>query len=286
MPEISKVLRRYAKTWGVRLDIVEKDYALSYLLAAIADTPGLRDRIVLKGGTALKKLYYPDYRFSEDLDFSTHPLGPLDNLPEYMDLVVKKMTDLLQQRGAFGVTYEPLHLRHPHPGGQEAFIVRVRFPWQRQPLCRLKVEITIDEPVLLTPQEKTLLHNFGETLDRRVLGYTLPELVAEKLRALLQSQKRLQTRGWGASRVCRDYYDLWEIHRREKIDRLALSQILEYKCRLRGVSFRSSKDFLTPELREVALNTWEKWLLPFVPSAPEPQKVLEALGDWLSWLID
>jgi predicted nucleotidyltransferase component of viral defense system len=30
----------------------------------------LRDTLVFKGGTALKKCYFGDYRFSEDLDFT------------------------------------------------------------------------------------------------------------------------------------------------------------------------------------------------------------------------
>ena len=59
----------------VRQDIVEKDYALSYLLAAIAQVPELSRNLVLKGGTALRKFYFPGYRFSEDLDFSTRLLG-------------------------------------------------------------------------------------------------------------------------------------------------------------------------------------------------------------------
>ncbi len=39
------------------------------MLLAIANSP-LRDRLAFKGGTALKKIYAPDYRFSEDLDFT------------------------------------------------------------------------------------------------------------------------------------------------------------------------------------------------------------------------
>ncbi len=39
--------------------------------------------------------------------------------------------------------------------------------------------------------------------------------MAEKLRALLQSRARLHARGWGATRVCRDYYDLWAVLKRE-----------------------------------------------------------------------
>jgi len=65
------MLKSKARENSVRIDILEKDYALSYLLAAFAKTPGLAGQVILKGGTALRKLYYPGYRFSEDLDYST-----------------------------------------------------------------------------------------------------------------------------------------------------------------------------------------------------------------------
>ena len=39
-------------------------------LAGISAVPELRETLVFKGGTALKKCYFGDYRFSEDLDFS------------------------------------------------------------------------------------------------------------------------------------------------------------------------------------------------------------------------
>ena len=48
---------------------IEKDYVLTWLLLAIANSP-LRSRLAFKGGTAIKKVYEPDYRFSEDLDFT------------------------------------------------------------------------------------------------------------------------------------------------------------------------------------------------------------------------
>ena len=40
--------------------------ALSYLLAGIAANPDLSGTLIFKGGTALKKLYFGDYRFSAD----------------------------------------------------------------------------------------------------------------------------------------------------------------------------------------------------------------------------
>ena len=50
--------------------VIEKDYALSYILAGLAAQTSLSESLVFKGGTALKKLFFGDYRFSEDLDYS------------------------------------------------------------------------------------------------------------------------------------------------------------------------------------------------------------------------
>ena len=44
--------------------------ALPRVLAGISEVPELRETLAFKGGTALKKCYFSDYRFSEDLDFS------------------------------------------------------------------------------------------------------------------------------------------------------------------------------------------------------------------------
>jgi predicted nucleotidyltransferase component of viral defense system len=55
---------------SARFDIVEKDYALSYILAGIAKQKRLTHSLIFKGGTALKKIFFGDYRFSVDLDFS------------------------------------------------------------------------------------------------------------------------------------------------------------------------------------------------------------------------
>jgi predicted nucleotidyltransferase component of viral defense system len=49
---------------------IEKDYVLSWLLFAISKNEILRNTLVFKGGTVLKKAYFENYRFSEDLDFT------------------------------------------------------------------------------------------------------------------------------------------------------------------------------------------------------------------------
>jgi hypothetical protein len=124
------------------------------------------------------------------------------------------MSEMLNERGPFQVGLEPLLLKLPHPGDQKAYLVRVQFPEQRQPLCRLKVEITVDEPILTPVEIRPVLHGFAEEIDARIPVYSLTEITAEKLRALLQSKARLQERGWGASTIQRNFHAISSTCRR------------------------------------------------------------------------
>jgi predicted nucleotidyltransferase component of viral defense system len=63
-------LQEARKRLGLPWDVLERDYVLSWVLAGVTQVDALRDTIVFKGGTALRKCYFGDYRFSEDLDFS------------------------------------------------------------------------------------------------------------------------------------------------------------------------------------------------------------------------
>jgi predicted nucleotidyltransferase component of viral defense system len=56
---------------------IEKDYALGWLLFAIAQHE-VMSRWIFKGGTCLKKCYFDTYRFSEDLDFTLLQDVPYD----------------------------------------------------------------------------------------------------------------------------------------------------------------------------------------------------------------
>jgi uncharacterized protein len=59
-------LERRAESLGISVQHVELDYVLNHVLAAIALDPG---PLVFRGGTALGRVYWPDFRISEDLDF-------------------------------------------------------------------------------------------------------------------------------------------------------------------------------------------------------------------------
>ena len=155
---------------------------------------------------------------------------------------------------------------------------RTRSQWYPSPLCRTKPEITHDEPVLLEAERRDLIHGYQEDLTASLRGYPLAEIVAEKMRTLLQTQQKLLARGWNRPRA-RDYYDLWRILRdfEPSLESIDLSDLLRCKSANRGVSYKSLDDFFTSELEAEARRNWDGNLRPFVPELPAWDDVLAEL---------
>jgi len=108
-------LNRIAARQGVPTEVIEKDYVLSYLLAGLTDVPDLCG-LKFKGGTALKKAYFGDYRFSEDLDFSAVDGRSASELTVAITAAGQAAEARLQHRGRFHLVIDHWPLRDPHPG--------------------------------------------------------------------------------------------------------------------------------------------------------------------------
>ena len=90
---------RLQEAWrqpGLQSYVVERDYLLSWILAGISAVPELRETLVFKGGTALKKCYFGDYRSLDWKAFqramrsatpstrlATEPVDCLKNTPKW-----------------------------------------------------------------------------------------------------------------------------------------------------------------------------------------------------------
>ena len=125
-------LQQARRRHGLPSHVVDRDYLLSWVLAGISHVPPLANTLVFKGGTALKKCYFGEYRFSEDLDFTGLEGTPSGTeIEQLIGQVCDVMTDLLQDYADFEITYGRHTEREPHPGGQEAFHIYSVYPWQR-----------------------------------------------------------------------------------------------------------------------------------------------------------
>jgi predicted nucleotidyltransferase component of viral defense system len=141
------------------------------------------------------------------------------------------------------------------------------------------MEISYDEPVLIEPARRALIHDYyGETLQSEVTCYRLEEIIAEKLRTLLQTHAKLVTRGWNRPRS-RDYYDLWQILKKFGGDFLPgrVIEILGPKNAHRNVFFQITEDFFSKELVSEASRNWENSLGAFVIDLPEFDQVMQEL---------
>jgi len=287
MKPLRNRLQEARKRLGIPWEILERDYVLSWLLAGISQVEALHDTLIFKGGTALKKCFFGDYRFSEDLDFSAMgdvPIG--EGMEEAIREACDRAARLLNEFAPVEIVCERYTEREPHPGGQETFTIRVRLPWHRAPQTRVMVETTMDEKILKPVQKRSIIHDYGEPLAARVRVYALEEIVAEKLRAILQHIEMLQERGWTRSRA-RDYYDLWRVLGafQERLDFSGFSDFLRSKCTVRNVSFDGPDDFFQETMLNYVDKTWQQWLGPLIPDLPDFATVMDDLRPKISLIV-
>jgi len=85
---LSLLSNHLAREGGRRIPeaVLERDYCLSWFLVGLSKTP-LADLLAFKGGTAIKKCYVQDYRFSEDLDFTLRGVVTFEKIQEHLALV-------------------------------------------------------------------------------------------------------------------------------------------------------------------------------------------------------
>jgi hypothetical protein len=99
-------------------------------------------------------------------------------------------------------------------------------------------------------------------------------------------REKLAERGWGASRFCRDYYDLWYVLQHEGLRSKKIPDLLTQKWAVRQVVFDAPQDLLSQDLLNIARSEWQQLLLPFVPDAPLVEHVIAELQGIIPVLWD
>ncbi len=178
-----------AGEWQLPVQVVEKDYVLGWLLAALARHTETSSRWVFKGGTCLKKCYYETYRFSEDLDFSLTPEAVYTeaDLRGILQEVASRATEIC------GVQFPPDQIvvkARQDRQGRPTFQGRIAYqgPLSVPTWPKVLLDITRNEAILEPPVRRKVLHQYPDTLPKNVLvlTYSTEELFAEKVRALVE----------------------------------------------------------------------------------------------------
>lgn len=269
-------LLELATQFSLRPDVVEKDYVLGWLLAGIGRHPALGDSWVFKGGTCLKKCYFETYRFSEDLDFTLVQPEQLDST--FLQKAFNEIADwIYEQTGlelpAENRTFE-VYETHGKPAGQGRIGYRGPIA-PRGDLPRVKLDLTNDECVVLSPVIRTVHRPYSDCVDTAdITSYGYDEIFAEKLRAL---SERLRPR---------DLYDVIHMYRhidlRPKPE--TVRRVLDEKCRYKNIPFPTLVD-LNREPRRTELEAeWENMLAHQLPILPPFGQFWDEIPEVFSWI--
>lgn len=200
--------------------VLERDYIISWFLAGL-DNCGLKDKIVFKGGTSLKKCHFMDYRFSEDLDFTLTDDMTFDGIKSGLEPVFMYVLKQANIKMAFSRIDKDSH-QNSH-----TFYLSYEGPLPKGKPRELKTDITIKENMVHPAIVRPLLSypEYSDIPDGiNVRTYSLDEIAAEKTTALLDR----------ARNEPRDIYDMWVLFAHGHIDGFSLRGDVERKLEFRG----------------------------------------------------
>jgi len=217
---LSLLANRLAKGGGRRIpeSVLERDYCLAWFLAELAESE-LQPNLAFKGGTALKRCYFGDYRFSEDLDFTLIEPMSFEEIRERLELVYAAVRQVSGIEFAFD-----REDRHSHANSHTFYL---RYVGPLPAGGSVKVDITIREQIVFPLESRPVLRAYEEYSDlpdgRAIQVYSLAEIAAEKVLALADR----------ARNEPRDLYDLWRLVSCEAIGLSELAPAMTAKLAFR-----------------------------------------------------
>jgi hypothetical protein len=264
--DLSLLSNRLARAGDRRLPeaVLERDYCLAWFLVALSRTP-LRERLAFKGGTALKRCYFADYRFSEDLDFTLTTESSLDEIRAGLDPVFHEARRATGLSFRFAQEDRQTHMNCytfylgyegplPSPGGGR----------------EVKCDVTIHEHLVFPIEDRNILRGYDEYADLPedavVRVYSLGEVVAEKVVALMDR----------ARNEPRDLYDVWYLTTGGHVDLPGLVDAIGQKLGYRGKGLADVRgEFAAKEPRLRRL--WDSRLAGQMVDLPEFDQVYRSV---------
>ena len=256
---LKKEIEKVAEAQGVLKSTIDKDWVLGHFIEGIYAMPEWREALVFKGGTCLRKCYFPNYRFSEDLDFtSTHSEFELTR--GMLHQLVKNIT---------GKTEMPLHVEELKPliyneklTGYKAVIKfwGADHPRNQAPpsfdrwTTSIKIEIILYERIVFPVETRQVHHPYSDKLSQSPLEipcYALHEVLSEKLRALIQ-------RSYSAPR---DFYDIWYLSNHVNgINWTNVKDAFIEKMNYKKIAFTGVEQMINQESERVLKAAWRNSL--------------------------
>ncbi len=240
---------------------IDKDWVLGHLLNAFYSFEDIKNNFVFKGGTCLKKCYFQDYRFSEDLDFTLlNKEFPINS--DLFSRIIQKAENIS------GIKYYLSEIKEQiHNNIQQGYEVKIRFwgadhkpnspiPIPNRWQTFIKLDISFTEQIFESPSNREILHPYSDfhLINEVVPAYSMVEIMAEKLRALIQRNRP------------RDIYDIWFImNSSESLDKKAIKELLQLKASSKNIEIIGIDQFVSNQKMKKNKRAWENSLSLHLP---------------------
>jgi predicted nucleotidyltransferase component of viral defense system len=270
---LSTLANRLAVSGARRIPeaVLDRDYCLAWFLVGLSTTE-LGSRLAFKGGTALRRCYFGDYRFSEDLDFTISEPVTEQDIRRGVDAACEKAAAL--SAVAFVFDRED---RHSHLNSF-TFFMTYEGVWPRSGAANeVKVDVTLAERLVLPLERRPVLRGYPEFADipddAQLTVYSLGEIAAEKAIALMDS----------ARNEPRDLYDMEFLITHGHVANVDMPSAIAGKLAFRGVVIKDAAAILDrKEKRLQAL--WAPRLGAQMQLLPEFDSVFRTVRRWFRQL--
>lgn len=222
---------------------------MGWLLWAISNDSTLRNSLILKGSNCLRKIYFPDTRFSDDLDFTTCSIDSESVFAERLRKVCDMVTD------STGIVFDNnrLIVRQKDTPDKDCKALDGRvyfsgFAGEASVAMRVKFDVSEYEKIVLPTPRLPIIHDYNDADACRcdVLTYALEEVLAEKLRSWIQRTR------------ARDLFDAVKILQSDAIP-ISKSRILSVfiqKTIFKGILAAGRDEMLVQSKFEMIQKSW------------------------------
>jgi len=266
---LQKEIITVAERLGIAKSTVDKDWVLGHFITAIYTQSELRKVLVFKGGTCIKKCWIPDYRFSEDLDFtSTDPefvftRKHLKVIGDYLwttagiQTHIESLRQLKFKERLTGYEAKIKFWGADHPANAAP-------PEHQRWSTSIKIEIILYETLLFPVAERAISHPYSDhesLFQNSVPCYSIEEILAEKIRALIQ-------RSYSAPR---DIYDLWYLTNCfTDLDYTEIRKAFYKKMHYKNIEYTGIHQLIDPGKEKVLTTAWNSSLGHQLPGGNTP----------------
>ena len=252
-------VRRIAGALELEPRVIDHDYVLGCYLCFLGKYSLVQKKWLFKGGTALRKCYFEEYRFSEDLDFTVLDIISVKSLHDFLRAVNAAMQD------AIGVRTDEREMLIDvieDEYGKESFEARIYYygPWNYGGSPRsVRIHVNRDESLVFPTNVLPVFHRYsdrGELPAVEIQVYSLEEMMAEKLRAFSGQRKHA---------IPHDIFDLYHLSKNVT----SIENVLEgfpLKCKAKGISLDAIDLGKIVGRRSEYENNWKQNLEYLVPA--------------------